>query len=120
MLHVLSRLARSDRPKNAEILVPRHLVAVLQRQVKTRSYSGPTGRYWPRWPNCCPGSYFRQLHLIIFPWTLLRRCTDLVPRHCARLTRGGRQRRLKIHASWPFVSDIVTAWNKISTLPHAP
>jgi hypothetical protein len=38
----------------------------------------------------------------------------------ARLTRGGRQRRLKIQASWPWAADIVIAWNRISALPHAP
>jgi predicted ATPase len=37
-----------------------------------------------------------------------------------RLTRGGRQRRLKIHASWPWAADIVTAWERISALPQAP
>ena len=38
----------------------------------------------------------------------------------ARLTRGGRQRRLKIQASWPWAADIVTAWERISALPQAP
>jgi Transposase DDE domain group 1 len=38
----------------------------------------------------------------------------------ARLTRGGRQRQLKIQASWPWAADIVTAWHRISALPHAP
>jgi hypothetical protein len=38
----------------------------------------------------------------------------------ARLARGGRQRRLKIDSSWPWTADIVTAWNRISALPHAP
>jgi len=38
----------------------------------------------------------------------------------ARLTRGGRQRRLKIQASWPWAADIVAAWDRISALPHAP
>jgi hypothetical protein len=38
----------------------------------------------------------------------------------ARLARGGRQRRLKIQASWPWAADIVTAWHRISVLPHAP
>jgi Transposase DDE domain group 1 len=38
----------------------------------------------------------------------------------ARLTRGGHQRRLNIQASWPWAADIVTAWNRISALPHAP
>jgi hypothetical protein len=38
----------------------------------------------------------------------------------ARLTRGGRRRRLNIQASWPWAADIVTAWDRISALPHAP
>ena len=38
----------------------------------------------------------------------------------ARLTRSGRRRHLKIQASWPWADDIVTAWDRISTLPHAP
>jgi hypothetical protein len=38
----------------------------------------------------------------------------------ARLTRGGRQRCLKIQASWPWAGDIVTAWNQVSALPQAP
>jgi hypothetical protein len=38
----------------------------------------------------------------------------------ARLTRGGRQRRLNIQASWPWAADIVTAWERISALPQAP
>jgi len=38
----------------------------------------------------------------------------------ARLTRGGRRRRLKIQASWPWAEAITTAWNRISALPQAP
>jgi Transposase DDE domain group 1 len=38
----------------------------------------------------------------------------------AKTTRSGRRRRLKIQASWPWAADIVTAWNRISALPHAP
>lgn len=38
----------------------------------------------------------------------------------ARLTRGGRRRRLNIAASWPWAADIITAWNRISALPQAP
>ena len=38
----------------------------------------------------------------------------------ARLTRGGRQSRLNIQASWPWAADIVTAWERISALPQAP
>ena len=38
----------------------------------------------------------------------------------ARLTRGGRRRRLRIQATWPWAADIVTAWNRVSALPQAP
>jgi hypothetical protein len=38
----------------------------------------------------------------------------------ARLTRGGRRRRLNIQAAWPWAADIATAWNRISALPQAP
>ena len=40
--------------------------------------------------------------------------------HAARLTRGGRQRGLKISATWPWAADITAAWERISALPHAP
>jgi DDE family transposase len=38
----------------------------------------------------------------------------------ARLTRGGRRRRLNIAATWPWAADIITAWDRISALPQAP
>ena len=38
----------------------------------------------------------------------------------ARLTRGGRQRHLKIQATWPWAADIITAWNRVSALPQPP
>ena len=38
----------------------------------------------------------------------------------ARLTRGGRRRRLKIQASWPWAADIVAAWDRITVLANAP
>jgi hypothetical protein len=38
----------------------------------------------------------------------------------ARLTRGGRQRELKISATWPWAADITAAWERISALPQAP
>ena len=38
----------------------------------------------------------------------------------ARLVRGGRKRRLKIQATWPWAEAITTAWQRISALPQAP
>jgi len=38
----------------------------------------------------------------------------------ARLTRSGRRRQLKIAATWPRARDIVTAWDRIAALAHAP
>src|SRR5690242_4606654 len=38
----------------------------------------------------------------------------------ARLVRGGRRRRLKIQASWPWAPAITAAWQRIDALPQAP
>ena len=37
-----------------------------------------------------------------------------------RLVRGGRKRRLKIQATWPWAEAITAAWQRISALPQAP
>jgi putative transposase len=44
--------ARSDRAKDPEILILRHQVAVLQRQVKVPRLSWADRRSCPRWPGC--------------------------------------------------------------------
>jgi hypothetical protein len=38
----------------------------------------------------------------------------------ARLARGGRKRRLKIQATWPWGNAITAAWQRIDALPQAP
>jgi hypothetical protein len=38
----------------------------------------------------------------------------------ARLVHGGRKRRLKIQATWPWAGAITTAWQRIAALPQAP
>ena len=38
----------------------------------------------------------------------------------ARLVRGGRRRRLKIQATWPWAEAITTAWQRIDAIPQAP
>jgi hypothetical protein len=35
-----------------------------------------------------------------------------------RLVRGGRRKTLKIAATWPWATAIITAWNRIQALPH--
>ena len=47
-------LGRSQASKDAEILMLRHEVMVLRRQVARPSQTGPTGRSLQRWPGCCP------------------------------------------------------------------
>jgi hypothetical protein len=36
----------------------------------------------------------------------------------ARLVRGGRGNTLKIAAAWPWATAIITAWQRIQSLPH--
>ena len=38
----------------------------------------------------------------------------------ARLIRGARRRQLRIPAAWPWVTDITTAWQRITAMPQAP
>jgi hypothetical protein len=38
----------------------------------------------------------------------------------ARLVRGGRRRRLKIQATWPWAQAITAAWQRIDALSQAP
>ena len=37
-----------------------------------------------------------------------------------RLARSGRRRCLKISAAWPWAPAIVTAWERVTALPHPP
>jgi transposase len=89
----LALLARSDRAKDAEILLLRHQVAVLQRQVKTPRLSWADRAILAALARLLPGSQLRQLRLIISPRTLLRWHASLVRRHWAYSRRApGRPR----------------------------
>jgi putative transposase len=82
-------LARSDRVKDAEILLLRHQVAILQRQVKTPRLSWADRAVLAALARLLPGSQLRHLRLIVSPRTVLRWHADLVrkrwayPRHAA-------------------------------------
>jgi putative transposase len=74
----LALLARSDRAKDAEILILRHQVAVLQRQVKTPGLSWADRAIMAALARLLPSGRLRQLRLIVSPRTLLRWHADLV------------------------------------------
>jgi putative transposase len=71
----LALLARSDRAKDAEILILRHQVAVLQRQVEAPRLSWADRAVLAALARLLPGS---QLRLIVSPRTVLRWHADLV------------------------------------------
>jgi putative transposase len=77
----LALLARSDRAKDAEILILRHQVAVLQRRVKAPRLSWADRAVLAALARLLPCSQLRQLRLIVSPRTLLRWHADLVRRH---------------------------------------
>jgi hypothetical protein len=76
-------LARSDRAKDAEILILRHQVAVLQRQAGTLKLSWADRAILAALARLLPNGRLRQVRLIISPRTLLRWHADLVRRRWA-------------------------------------
>ena len=79
----LALLARSGGAKDAEILILRHQVAVLQRQVKTPRLSWPDRAVLAALAQLLPRSHLRRLQLIVSPRTVLRWHADLVRRQWA-------------------------------------
>ena len=79
----LALLARSDRAKDAEILILRHQVAVLQRHVQAPRLSWADRAILAALARLLPGGALCQLRLIISPRTLLRWHADLVRRRWA-------------------------------------
>jgi hypothetical protein len=53
----LALLARSDAPKDVEILVPCHEVAVLRRTNQRSTLTWADRAFVRAWPGCCPCSY---------------------------------------------------------------
>ena len=79
----LALLARFDRAKDTEILLLRHQVAVLQRQVRTPRLSWADRAILSALARLLPGGHVRQLRLIVSSRTLLRWHTGLVRRRWA-------------------------------------
>jgi putative transposase len=79
----LALLARSDRAKDAEILILRHQVAVLQRQAGMPKLSCADRAILSALARLLPSGHLRHLRLIISPRTLLRWHTGLVRRRWA-------------------------------------
>jgi hypothetical protein len=97
----LALLARSDRAKDAEILILRHQVAVLQRQAGTPKLSWADRAILSALARLLPRSHLRQLRLIISPRTLLCWHADLVRRRWAYPRRTpGRPCRHTPSARW--------------------
>jgi hypothetical protein len=66
----LALLARSDQAKDAEILLLRQQVAVLQRQVRTPRLSWADRAILAMLARLLPGGHLRELRLIVSPRTL--------------------------------------------------
>jgi putative transposase len=73
-------LARSDRGKDAEILILRHQAAVLQRQVKALRLSWADRAVLAALARLLPRARLRRLQPLVSPQTLLRWHADLVRR----------------------------------------
>jgi putative transposase len=70
--------SRSVHAKDAEILILRHQVAVLQRQVKAPRLSWGNRAVLAALARLLPGGQLRRLRLIVSPRTVLRWHADLV------------------------------------------
>jgi hypothetical protein len=91
-LTLLRLLPMSDRDKDAEILVLRHQITVLQRQLHgDRVRFNPADRAWlAALLHPLPRSVLRHLQLLVRPETVLRWHRDLIARRHARRSRSHR------------------------------
>ena len=89
----LALLARSDHAKDAEILILRHQVTVLQRQARAPRLSWADRAVLAALARLLPSSQLRQLRLTVSPRTVLRWHADLVRQRWAYPRRSpGRPR----------------------------
>jgi putative transposase len=103
----LALLARSDGAKDAEILILRHQVAVLQRQMPTPRLSWADRAVLAALARLLSASQLRQLRLIISPQTLLRWHARLARRRWAYSRRApGRPRTAQAIRSLVLVLEM--------------
>ena len=86
----MALLARSDLAKDAEILVLRHQVAVLQRHVKGPRLSWADRAILSALARLLPGRHRSQLRMIVSPRTLLRWHVAIIKRRWNYHRRPGR------------------------------
>ena len=83
----------SDVNKNVEILMLRHQLAILQRQIDKPRLTPPDRAYLAALLHRLSRPRLRQLHLIVSPDTVLRWHRDLLRRHHAKQSRPKRAGR---------------------------
>ncbi|MCW2639037.1 MAG: Integrase catalytic region [Dactylosporangium sp.] len=87
----------SDTNKDIEILVLRHQLGVLQRQIDKPRLTPPDRAFLAALLHRLPRPMLRQLHLIVSPDTVLRWHRDLLRRHHAKAPRPKRPGRPPTH-----------------------
>ncbi|MFU8876331.1 hypothetical protein [Micromonospora sp. SL4-19] len=94
---LLRLLPRIDHDKDVEILILRHQIAVLQRQLGDRRVRfQPADRaLLPALLRPLPRAVLRQLRLLVHPGTILRWQSDLLARRHAIVSRPRRPGRLR-------------------------
>jgi transposase InsO family protein len=90
---LLRLLPTSSTDKDVEIVVLRHQLAILQRQVDKPRLTPPDRAFLAALLHRMPRPTLRQLHLIVSPDTVLRWHRDLLRRHHGRVSRSKRPGR---------------------------
>jgi transposase len=86
-------LPTSNTDKDIEILVLRHQLTIVQRQISKPRLTPPDRAFLAALPHRIPRPTLRQLHLIISPDTVQRWHRDLLRRHHARASQPKRPGR---------------------------
>jgi putative transposase len=86
-------LPMSDTDKDIEILMLRHQLAILQRQIDRPRLTPPDRAFLAALLHRLPRPKLRQLHLIVSPDTVLRWHRDLLRRHHSKASRPKRPGR---------------------------